>query len=257
MSATPVAPRPRFPIVCVYAVRSEPDWLVRDMRANLPWVTDFLELDNRAATGGWQHEGELRRRQIRMVRDWLKGRPGATGAWVLQLDPDERLEDRAADIIPAILAGLERGEHSGALHRVTLSFPLREMWTPAAYRVDGEWAKKKPRVRLFWYSPTALQAFRFHRPIHVGLMPRLAAGESIRVRTEINLYHLKSIEPMNRVRRAAAYLDADPNFDHQRREGRDWTWLYDESGLQLEAIPDGRGFSPPYLAGSYDFIAPH
>lgn len=243
------------PLLVVYAVRDEPDWLVDDMRTNLkPIATEFLELDNRAATGIWQHEGELRGRQIELIRSWC-GHRGLAGVWVLQMDPDERLEDCAAYALPAYLGAAE-AEWGHALHQVTLSFPLREMWTPTAYRTDNGWADKKPRVRLFWYDMARRQRFRTERRIHVGLMPAQTSQDRRRIATSINLYHLKNIEPMNRVARAAAYLAADPDFQWQRREGRDWSWMYDETGLTLEEIPAGRSFTPPYDR-PYTFVVPH
>jgi len=42
----------------------------------------------------------------------------------------------------------------------------------------------------------------------------------------------------------------------QRREGKDWSWLHDETDLTLAEIEPGRGFTPPYVAGSYRFTVP-
>jgi hypothetical protein len=68
----------------------------------------------------------------------------------------------------------------------------------------------------------------------------------------------KNIEPENRVARAEAYLAADPRFEYQRRETarQDWSWLHDETDLELSEIEPGRGFTPPYVAGSYRFTVP-
>jgi hypothetical protein len=223
-------------ITATFAVRDEPDSLVDGLVRNLaPWVDEFVRVDV-PRTGPWGHEGELRSRQRRLCRD-----RGAT--WVLFIDPDERIEDRAAEVVPAALERAHR--------RDVIGFPLREMWTPTAYRVDGQWAAKKPRRRLInLANPSAVYP---HKPIHCGLAP---AGVRRRITLPVNLYHLKNIEPANRVQRAEAYLAADPEFRHQRREGRDWSWLHDEAGLELEEIPAGRGFSPAYEAGSYLFTAP-
>lgn len=244
------------PIVLVYAQRDEPDSLVAGMLANTHWADRALWIDNRGQQGGWQHEGELRRRQLKEL-ERLCREQNWRGCWALQLDPDERLEDSAERAVRAACLDAERGlGRKVPLWDVTLSFPLKEMWTPTAYRIDNGWAAKKPRVRMFWYDMAGRQHFpNLAKPIHVGLMPRITAAGA-RIRLDCNLYHLKSIEPMNRVRRAAAYLDADPDFQHQRREGRDWTWLYDETGLELEEIPPGREFSPAYVAGSYQFTQP-
>lgn len=215
-------------IIATYAVRGEPQWLVDDLRANLaPWVDGFAEIDNRGQTGGWAHEGDLRARQ----RDACR----ALGAdWALFVDPDERIEDRAAQIVPAAI-------EAGPINAV-YGFPLREMWTPTQHRVDGDWLRKKPRRRLIPMR-TGARAWP-DKPIHCGLAPLDVPLR--RITLDVLLYHLKSIEPANRTARADAYLAADPQFAYQRREGRDWSWLHDETGLRTEPIEWGRGFSPPY-----------
>lgn len=224
------------PIIATYARRDEPQSLVDDLRANLPWVDGFVELQT-PRTGPWPHEGQRLARQREMILDQYGP------CWVLFIDPDERLEDRAAEVVPAAVAE--------ANIRDVLGFPLRELWTPTAWRADGEWARKKPRRRLIhlhegrrWMS----------RPIHCGVVP--TSGVLSRVTLDVWLYHLKSIEPANRLARAEAYLAADPQFRYQRREGKDWSWLYDETGLRLEEITPDRAYSPVYQPGSYLFKAP-
>lgn len=228
-------------IVATYARRDEPDSLVDGLHENLaPWVSDIIPVQV-PRTGPWGHEGELRQRQRDLVSKLAPDHRG--GVWVLFIDPDERLEDTAATIVPAALAAGARRDVYG--------FPLREMWTPTAYRVDSGWADKKPRRRLYHLRPG--QTF-VNKPIHCGIVPTNRVRE--RVTLPVNLYHLKGIEPGNRVERARAYVDSDPLYQHQRRASQDWSFLYDETGLVLETIPEGRGFSPPYVAGSYVFTAP-
>lgn len=228
-------------IVATYARRDEPDSLVDGLHENLaPWVDEIIPVQV-PRTGPWGHEGALRQHQRDLVSKCTPDHRG--GVWALFVDPDERIEDRAAQIVPEALARASR--------RDVFGFPLREMWTPTAYRVDSGWADKKPRRRLFHLRPGQIFA---NKPIHCGIVPRNRVNE--RVTLPVNLYHLKGIEPANRIARAQAYVDSDPMFRHQRRASQDWSFLYDETGLQLEEIPEGRGFSPPYVAGSYQFIAP-
>lgn len=226
----------RTRVVATFAVRSEPQWLVDDLMANLrPWVHDFAVIDNREQRGGWHHEGELNARKRALCEQM-----GAT--WVLFVDPDERIEDRTAD---GILGRLESG-HPGDVY----GFEFYEMWTPTQFRVDGDWGRKLPRHRLFRLA--AGQVFA-NKPIHCGIVP--AHRNRQRHTLPWRLYHLKNIEPRNRVERAAAYTAADPEFRHQRREGKDWSWLHDETGLELRTIEPGRGFTPPY-SRPYLFTAP-
>lgn len=232
----------RVKIVATWKRRNEPAELIMDLWDNLaPWVDDFVELQT-PRSGPWPHEGDLLERQRQSVRR----RHGSV--WVLFIDPDERIEDGAVNVVREAIA---RAEARGAGRQAQFQFPLREMWTPTQWRCDGDWGNKKPRTRLYHLHPG--QRFR-SKPIHCGVVPIGPSGN--RVTLPVAMYHLKNIEPSNRVARAQAYFDADPLFQHQRREGRDWSWLYDETGLQLADIEPGRGFSPAYVPGSYLFAPP-
>jgi len=228
-------------VIAVTTQRSEPDWLVNDLVANLsPWVADVLVLQV-PKSGPWGHEGQQNATKREMLR-----KAGAT--WALFVDPDERIEDRAAEAVPPILhAAYQAGSRYGVY-----GFPLREMWTPDAYRVDGSWGHKMPRHRLFWLRSNAVYP---DKPIHSGVAP--LSTRRYREVLPVNLYHLKNIEPSNRTERAKAYMQADPTFAHQRPETAqlNWDWMADETNLQLETIPEGRGFTPPY-AHPYTFTAP-
>lgn len=210
-------------ITVTYARRDEPQWLIDDLRSNVAWADDFVELQT-PTTGPWPHEGAqlAERRRILMDR-------GAT--WTLWMDPDERLEVRAAELVREAVERAERGNS-----RVLFGFPLREMWTPTQWRCDGVWGNKLPRWRLFKLRPG--QSFR-NKPIHCAVRPTNALARRV---LPVILYHLKNIEPSNRVARAQAYVDADRGH----RDGRVWSWLHDETGLKLAEIEPDRDFSPPY-----------
>lgn len=229
-------------VLAVTTQRDEPDWLIDDLMVNLRDVVSDVLVHKVSRTGPWGHEG----RQNLAKRDLLRA-AGAT--WALFIDPDERLDHSAADYIPGIVASARLIDGTQAF-----GFPLREMWTPTAYRIDGSWGNKKPRVRLFWLRPESGMAYP-NRPIHCGVAPR-GSGRTAEV-LPVNLYHLKNIEPENRAERAKAYMAADPEFAYQKPETaqRDWDWLTDETGLQLEEIPPGQGFTPPYTR-PYEFKAP-
>lgn len=232
----------RVKIVATYKRRDEPDSLIADLRTNLsPWVDAFVELQT-TRTGPWPHEGNALERQRQLVRR------EHGNVWVLFIDPDERIEDGAVNVVREAIS---RAAERGAGRQAQFQFPLREMWTPTQWRKDGDWGNKKPRTRLYHLHPG--QRFRT-KPIHCGVVP--IGPSSNRVTLPVAMYHLKNIEPENRVARAQAYLDADPRFEHQRREGRDWTWLYDETYMELAEIEPGRGFTPAYLPGSYRFTPP-
>lgn len=234
------------PIILTYGVRSEPQWLVDQLRENCAWVDGFAEVDNRHQRGGWAHEGEFKRAQ----RNAVLQASGGAAAWALFLDPDERLERSAAEVIRRVVMSAPSG--------LAIGFPLREMWTPTAYRIDGPWAAKKPRRRMYLLDPGLPKSAFPHKPIHCGVVPKTITR---RVTLEaVRLYHLKNIEPRNRVERADAYYAADPAFQHQRPESRrlgraGWNWVHDEEGLELREIEAGREFTPAYDR-AYRFEAP-
>lgn len=229
-------------VTAVFTVRGEPDWFVADMMANLPWVDRFVALTV-PDDGPWLHEGEQNARKRELL--WSEIGEG----WTLWVDPDERLDDCAADVVPHWIGGARS-------HLDTVfGFPLREMWTPTAYRVDGPWDNKLPRHRLFYLKRPGWQVFA-NRPIHCPAAP--SGTKRQRVVLPVDMYHLKNIEPENRAQRALAYARADPGWEFQRPHNPDdpsWAWLHDAGGAVLTEIPAGRGFSPPY-AQPYHFVAP-
>jgi len=190
-------------IIAAFAYRYEPDWLIDDLRENLSWVDGFAELDDRDRTEPWrvraERSSELKRLALEMEPDWIY--------WTA---PDERLEDRAADVLRALAERRRLG-------RVTLH--LRELWTPGAWRADGVWGRKR-RTRFF-------------RPDGRHLARRAV---------DLNIYHLKMIEPENRAERQRVHTLAN-TWDNRRRG---FAYMTDERGLRLERIREGRGYSPPY-----------
>lgn len=190
-------------LVISFGYKYEPDWLIDDLRANIKGVcNDVFEFDSRDRDELW------------IPRDVFNNtlRQGAIkmGAdYMLVVAPDERLEKRAADVIRRLV---ERDT------KLSYKFNLREMYTPTAYRVDGIWGKKR-RIRLHY----------LHGPISVE-------------RVDLNIYHLKHIEPENR--RSRAEIHTLTNTADNKRLGFDY--LADEHGLKLEEIPAGREFTPAY-----------
>ena len=218
-------------ITAIYARRDEPQELVDGLRENLAWVDRIIEVQT-PQSGGWPHEGQLNARKRALLAE-------AGAEWVLFVDPDERIEDRAADLIPPILASASK--------RTLFMFPFREMWTPTQWRCDGQWGTKSARKRLFHLHPG--QAFR-DKPIHCAPFP--LDSKAFRQLLPTYMYHLKMIEPANRVQRARAYVNADPTGRYL--QNGDWSHLADETGLALADLE--HGFSPPYRLGSYVFTAP-
>jgi hypothetical protein len=220
-------------LTAIYARRDEPQELIDGLRENLRWVDQVIEVQT-PRSGPWPHEGQLNAHKRELL--------AAAGAgWVLFIDPDERIEDREAELIPPLLAQASR--------RTIFMFPFREMWTPTQWRCDGAWGVKGARKRLFHLH----HGQRFpNKPIHCQPIP--IVSRMSRALLPTFMYHLKMIEPDNRRERARAYLDADPAGRWLR--GGDWSHMHDESGVELAEIEPERAFTPPYRAGSYRFLAP-
>jgi hypothetical protein len=199
-------------IIAAFAYRYEPDWLVDQLRENLSWVDGFAELDERGRSDLWspraQRNADLRAIALSMEPDWIY--------WTA---PDERLEDRGARLLRLL------SRRAPARYRLH----LREMWTPDAYRVDGLWGAKGHT--------------RFFRP---GVKRTKAPDPTTTI--NLNIYHLKMIDPANRAERARVHGIAN-TWDNK---ARGFSYMLAESGLRLETIPEGRGYSPAYRPYLFD-----
>lgn len=205
-------------IIAGFAYRYEPDWMIDQLRENLYWVDGFVDYDTRDATEPWvpatKRTAELYKRARRLAGD----RP----CWFLQTAPDERFESLAID--ESVRWAIDHWPTS------RFSFNLRELYTPTAYRVDGIWGKKIRR-RLYRLGPGGPMGAQ---PVHL----------------DFNIYHLKMIEPENRRRRAEVFKA----HNHWDNKTLGFDYLTDESGLQTEEIPAGRGYDPAYQ--TYEFSVP-
>lgn len=212
-------------LVAVYARRHEPQWLINDLRRNIAWVDQIVEVDDRDRPPGeaWGHEGTMRALQRQRAIE-------AGADWILVMDPDERLEDRARLAIPPLIARLQSS-------KVVVQLRLRELFTADKYRVDGRW-RDVWRGRLY---PAREDSVMSNKPIHTPPCP--VNPDYRRVRVDINLYHLKMVEPANRAARAAAYHGAEAQHGHP---GRRWSGLVSTAGMLLQTVPQARRFTPPY-----------
>lgn len=158
----------------------------------------------------------------------------AAGAdWVLCVDPDERFEHRTADAISRLTA---------SRLPIVWSFRLREMYTPGSYRTDGVWGRKR-QARLFPLFddlfPVARSGRFPRKEFHGAWHPTGFAHR----RTELNLYHLKMIDPARRAHRRDIYKAVDPS---NRFQSIGYDYLADDSGCVLTPIQRGRAYYPPH-----------
>lgn len=232
----------------------EPDWLVQDFVTNVePWVDEVVIVDDRAnKTEFWGHEGKYRLKQRKLLEK-------AGADWAAISSPDERWENGAAETIRPLIEKLGKTKS-------LIGFPLCELWraTPESQiqiRTDGIWGRKR-RTRMYPLLPGQRYTTR-----KLQTSPTPIEGGYRKIPTDVRLYHLKMIEPENRLARADAYQAMDPDHqlisrrapqfqtldgDHGNRfRAQGYKYLADEKGIELTDIPADRGFTPPYTQPYY------
>ena len=152
-------------IVCTFAFRYEPDWMIDQLYENVGWVDGFATWDTRGHPNPW-----IPRKERARVLEEKARRMGAD--WLLVVSPDERLEPAAE----GKLRRLAQKPHD------RYRFRVRELWTPTAYRVDGRWGNKTGEARFY----------------------RLGARRPVKT-LDLNVYHLKMIDPANRAERVRVH----------------------------------------------------
>lgn len=153
--------------------------------------------------------------------------------WVLALDADERVERTFRERAERIIAD------AGPDGPMAYAVALRELWGgPDQYRVDGLWGRKA-MARLF--------RIRTDHDFGAGALHGHWAPENSRgpggpfVRADLIVYHLKMMAAADRERRMRRYQALDPDRQWQKIG---YDYLVDETGLELERLPEGREYVP-------------
>lgn len=205
-------------VIGLFAYRYD-QHLIPDLLENIsPFIDGWIAWDDTQRSDLWYHEGNVRRKLIEAAR--------SNGAdWVLCVDPDERYESRLKQRISQMISGDRY---------IVWGFPFRELYQVDGYRTDGIWGQK---VRWNLFALNEQQSFmdlNVHSPWH----PQ-NPNYSLQV-TDINLYHLKMIDPQNRIDRAELYKKVDV----QGIQGIGYDYLADETGIEIVKIPTERLYSP-------------
>lgn len=212
----------RMRTIAVFSYRYDAH-LVPDLIANLdPIVDGWIAFDDRQAQGIFSSETQRRVLLLESARD-------AGADWILAVDPDERLERATADRI-----GLLTSRHQ----RIAWGFRFREMYSSTDYRIDGIWGAKMQHRLFRAYDPVRYRSQELHGLWYPG---DLGFREKD---TDLNLYHLKMIEPKRRSGRQALYRHLDPKHEMQ---DIGYDYLTDETDARFERIPPGRGYHPPHV----------
>lgn len=201
--------------------------LVPDLLENIaPLVDGWVIWDDRGSSELVSNDRLLRLRLLQAAFD-------AGADWVLRVDPDERFERGLAAKIDALTRRKKP---------IVWTFPLRELYAPDAYRVDGIW-KKKRQGRLFplfdWLFPAEQSSWFATEEFHSVTYPRGFREKKAR----FNLYHLKMIDEKRRRHRRDLYVALDPDREFQPAG---YDYLADESGARFKKIPWRRRYHPPH-----------
>ncbi len=186
-------------IIAAFAYRYEPDWLVDELRESLAGWVDACAILDDRQRV--EPWGDTAERTAALMRIAAQLDPD----YIFYTAPDERLEDGGGIKLRALA---ESGPDRFRLN-------LREMWTPTHYRSDGLWGRKRRT--------------RFYRPGTSG------KGRNV----DIDIYHLKMIEPENRAERVRVHT-AHNTWDNK---SRGFGYMLDETDLELTPA---RPFSPAY-----------
>jgi Glycosyl transferase family 2 len=197
-------------------VRDEADkWLRNALQAHRPFIDEAVIIDDastdntvdvireelhsvplrlvRNSASRFSNEIELRKQQW---EEALATNPD----WLLNLDADQILEERAAHIIPQLT---RQTDYS------VFGFELYDFWTPTHYRDDEWWrAHKAPQPFLIRYTPDFRYVWR-ETPQHCGRIPANmlelnAAAVDLRVK------HMGWANSKERERKLKRYQALDP-----------------------------------------------
>ena len=196
--------------------------LVPDLIRNIePIVDGWIAFDDRAAEAPFSSEPARHMALVNRAREL-----GVD--WILSIDPDERLETATALRIRALVAHRER---------IIWTFNLRELFSPTKYRIDGIWGRKRVG-RLF---PLLDGQVFSQQELHTPKYP-IEPGYTVRS-SDLNLYHLKMIDPERRKARRDLYHFLDPQNKYQ---AFGYDYMTDESGAKFEVIEKDRTYAPPH-----------
>jgi hypothetical protein len=151
--------------------------------------------------------------------------------WLVGLDADERLERgfrlRAGEEI-------DRAEREG---QPAVWVWFRELWdAPDQVRVDGIWGQKR-KACLFRSDP----AHRFDdRRVH-AIWASWPPVNGEYPQADLNIYHLRMVDPEDRRQRVLRYRRIDPD---NALQPIGYDYLLDEDGIDLKPLERGREYVP-------------
>lgn len=112
--------------------------------------------------------------------------------------------------------------------------PFLELWTPGAYRVDGWWGLKRKTCLFASNVDHVFDERRMHT--HWASLPEPPSSWPI---TDLRLYHLRMLDPADRVRRYEHYKKLDPD---NQLQAIGYDYMLDETDLgRVSHVERGSG----------------
>lgn len=207
-------------LFALFSFRYDAD-LVPDLLSNLSFVDGYICHDDRGRKAIWYDEGKIRNELVQKARN-------AGADWVLCMDPDERVEKKAGNQIRRLIETTDD---------IIYGFKFRELYEPLAFRIDGIWGNKERYCLFPIREGQVFDSKKLHSPWY-------PSNPEYRFEmTNLNIYHFKHIDPVNRVARRDLYnkIDAQKEF-----QPIGYDYLTDESSLLLKKIRKNREYFPKY-----------
>ncbi|MCL1877062.1 hypothetical protein FWF74_03455 [Candidatus Saccharibacteria bacterium] len=210
-------------VIATVSYKYDGDYL-DDLKENIKDIADevIIKFDEKGIflKGAGEYRAEMYRQAEQAGADYI-----------LVIDPDERLEKKSAVKIRKLLE-----KYYG--QRVSFEFNFREMYTPTSYRIDGIWGEKKREMIFSVFPDNVYPDVKLHEP-------RCPVNDDCkRIKTGLNVYHLKHIKPELRKHRKELYKKLDPKSKWNGDAGYDY--LDDEIGMKLKKVPSRRMYKPVY-----------
>lgn len=203
----------------LFAFRFEKDTIPDFLDSLRDLVDGYIYFDDSGNKDTWYNEGLIRNKLLKVA--YYVGVD-----WVICLDPDERIEKRGIGIIKDFVKDNRNKKVIGV-------FKFRELFEKDKYRVDGIWDTKIKKVLFPIKKGQKFQNIRLHSAWHP------LNEDYLHIPIDVNIYHLKMIDPINREKRRQIYNLVDRNKVYQPIG---YDYLVDLKGMILTKIPKGRDY---------------
>jgi glycosyltransferase involved in cell wall biosynthesis len=202
-------------------VRNEASrWLKQTLRAARPVIDDAVVIDDASTDDTVAvverelaglplslHRNESPRfaNEIDLRRQQWDACVATNPDWLLILDADEVLEEKAAKVVPDIV---RRASFSA------WGFHLHDMWSETHYREDEHWsAHKEARAFLVRYHPDYLYLWN-ETAQHCGRMPASATSALPSAAVNVRIKHMGWSTQADRYAKYDRYRHLDPEARH-------------------------------------------